>query len=73
MDVMKWFINVTKENFETQYLKQPTHIKINKALGFPNVFASLNCMHYWWKNSQLFGKGNFKIKMVMNQSFLKLL
>jgi len=55
MDAMKWFVNATKEIFETQYLKQltkinfETDIKINKVLSFPNVFISLNCMHYWWK------------------------
>lgn len=55
MDAMKWFVNATKEIFETQYLKQPTQInsvtdiKIGKALSFPYVFISLNCMHYWWK------------------------
>jgi hypothetical protein len=53
MNIFKWvkYKNGYKEIFETQYLKQPTQIdfetctKINKALSFPNVFASLNCMH----------------------------
>jgi hypothetical protein len=68
MDAMKWFVNATKEIFETQFLKQctqinfETHIKINKALGFSNVFVSLNCMHSWWKIFPIFWQGQFQNK-----------
>jgi hypothetical protein len=58
----KRFVNATKEIFETQYLTQPTHIKINKALGFPNVFASLSCMHSWWKICPIVWQGQFQNK-----------
>jgi hypothetical protein len=50
--------------------------KQSKSMKFR---GSQICLQVWiicivdGKNAQLFGKGNFKIKMAIDQSFLKLL
>jgi len=75
MEEMKRFVKVVKEIFETKYLRQPTQddierqFKINEVRGFLGMFASLDICTINGKFAQLFGKGNFKIKMVIDQSF----
>jgi len=42
--------------FQPMYLKEPTQVDIEQQLhnnakrGFLGMFASLDCMHYIWKN-----------------------
>ncbi|CAM6094363.1 unnamed protein product [Calypogeia fissa] len=54
--------------FQAQYLRQPTkedmeeQLKINENRGFPGMFASLDCMHYAWKNCPVAWQGLFTNK-----------
>jgi hypothetical protein len=42
----------TREDFETQ-------LSINTERGFPRMFASLDCMHYKWKNCPVAWQGDY--------------
>jgi hypothetical protein len=65
MECMKRFCLAIRAEFEEHYLRQPTRadfdkqLAINSARGFPGMFASLNCMHYEWKNCPVAWQGDF--------------
>ena len=52
---MRHWVNAIRACFGDTYLRQPTladlkkQIDINTARGFPDMFGSLNCMHWTWK------------------------
>ena len=54
--------------FGETYLQQPMHVdiekqmRINSACGFPGMFASLDCMHWTWKNCPVAWQGQFQDK-----------
>jgi hypothetical protein len=54
--------------FESTYLRTPTladlmkQLIINDAKGFSSMFASINCMHYQWKNYPIAWQGQFQDK-----------
>ncbi|CAM6087889.1 unnamed protein product [Calypogeia fissa] len=53
---------------EQQYLRKPQRadferlLVVNKKRGFPSMFASLDCMHYEWKNCLVAWQGQFSDK-----------
>lgn len=55
-ECMKQFVFAIRGCFQSTYLRQPTkqdlerQMAISKARGFPGMFASLDCMHWTWKN-----------------------
>lgn len=55
-ECLKRFVRAIREIFGRRYARQPTRKDILKQLennaqrGFPGMFASLDCMHYRWKN-----------------------
>jgi len=62
--VVLWGGGVRVE-FEGYYLHQPTQansknqLAINFACGFPSIFASLDRMHYMWKNCPITWQEDF--------------
>lgn len=56
MECMKRFCLANRTEFEDHLLRQPTRedfekqLAINRDRGSPDMFASLECMHYVWKN-----------------------
>jgi hypothetical protein len=68
MEEMKGFVKVVKEIFETKYLRQLTRddierqLKVNKAQRFLGMFATLDCMHYQWKNCPIVWQRQFQDK-----------
>ena len=65
LESLKKFCMVVRLEFEAYYLRQPTRadfdrqLAINSTHGFPRMFASLNCMHYKWKNCPVVWQGDF--------------
>ena len=65
MECMKRFCLAIRAEFEEHYLRQPTQedfenqLAINRDRGFPGMFASLDCMHYVWKNCPVAWQGDF--------------
>jgi hypothetical protein len=59
------FVKAIKEVFELEFLKKPTQVDLEKQLkanvkrGWPSMFASLDCMHYHWKNCLVVLQGSF--------------
>ena len=56
LEAMKRWVAAIHACFGETYLRQPTRVdiekqmQINSARGFPRMFASLDCMHWTWKN-----------------------
>ena len=56
LEAMKRWVAVIHACFGETYLRQPMRVdiekqmQINSARGFPGMFASLDCMHWTWKN-----------------------
>ena len=54
--------------FESTFLQQLSlvnyqkQMEINAARGFPGMFASLDCMHWEWKNGPVAWQGQFQDK-----------
>ena len=69
IEAMKMFIMAVCACFESTFLRQPSladyqkQMEINAARGFPGMFASLDCIHWEWKNCPSHGKAISKIKM----------
>jgi hypothetical protein len=55
MQSMKRFVSAIHACFESQYLRKPTHVDLNKQLamneerGWPGMFASIGCIYWMWK------------------------
>ena len=68
LEAMKRWVAVIHACFGDTYLRQPTHVdiekqmRINNACGFPGMFASLDCMHWTWKNCLVAWQGQFQDK-----------
>lgn len=49
------FLFVFVQEFGDEYLRAPTeddikaHIEMNAKRGFPGMFGSMDCMHWFWK------------------------
>lgn len=62
---LKRFVVAVRAVFEARYLRQPTRedlekqISINTDRGFPGMFASVDCMHWGWKNCPVAWQGQF--------------
>ena len=67
-ECMRRFVIAVRGSFESIYLRQPTkedlecQMAINKDRGFPGMFASLDCMHWAWKNCPVAWQGQFQDK-----------
>ena len=65
MECMKRFCVAVRAEFGEYQLRQPTRadflqqLGINSARGFPGMFASLDCMHYEWKNCPVAWQGDY--------------
>jgi hypothetical protein len=65
---LKRFVVAVRAVFEARYLRQPTRedlekqISINTDRGFPGMFASVDCMHWEWKNCPVAWQGQFQDK-----------
>ena len=65
MECMKRFCVAVRAEFGDFHLRQPTRadferqLAINAQRGFPGMFASLDCMHYEWKNCPVAWQGDF--------------
>jgi hypothetical protein len=68
MEAMRRFVLAIRACFESRYLRQPTHedivrqMDINEKRGFPGMFASIDCMHWSWKNCPVAWAGQFQDK-----------
>jgi hypothetical protein len=68
MEAVKLFVIGVQTCFESTYLRQPTKVDLMKQLvindtrGFSGMFASINCMHYQWKNCFVAWQGWFEDK-----------
>ena len=64
-ECMKRFCVAVRAEFGQHHLRQPTRadflkqLDINSARGFPSMFASLDCVHYEWKNCPVAWQGNY--------------
>ena len=62
---LKQFYLTLQVEFEVHHLRQPRRDDFLKQLvvatkcGFPGMFASLDCMHYKWKNCPVAWQGDF--------------
>jgi len=65
MECMQRFCIAVRAEFGKYHMRQPTRVDflkqlgINKARGFPGMFASLDCMHYEWKNCPVAWQGDY--------------
>jgi hypothetical protein len=65
MECLKRFCLAIRVLFEDYYMRQPIRadfekqLAINEARGFPGIFASLDCMHWEWKNCPVAWQGDF--------------
>jgi hypothetical protein len=65
MKSLKRFCIAIRAEFENYHLRPPTlrdfqkQLAINANRGFPGMFASLDCMHYEWKNCPVAWQGDF--------------
>jgi hypothetical protein len=65
MECMKRFCVAVRAEFGDHHMRQPTRadfekqLSINAQRGFPGMFASLDCMHYLWKNCPVAWQGDF--------------
>ena len=65
MESMKRFCHAVRTEFGPHYLRQPTRadfearLRIDEARGFLGMFASLDCMHYVWKNCPVAWQGDY--------------
>jgi hypothetical protein len=67
-EAMRRFVLAVRACFEARYLRQPTRedivrqMDINEKRGFPGMFASIDCMHWSWKNCPVAWAGQFQDK-----------
>ena len=65
MESLKRFCVAIREEYEAHHLRQPNQgdferqFAINRDRGFPGMFASLDCMHYEWKNCPVAWQGDY--------------
>jgi hypothetical protein len=63
---LKRFVRAIRAIYESTYLRQPTRedlekqVAINIERGWAGMFASLECMHYEWKNCPTAWQGTFQ-------------
>ena len=68
LEAMKRWVAAIHTCFDETYLQQPMRtdivkqMRINSARGFPGMFASLDCMHWTWKNCLVAWQGQFQDK-----------
>jgi hypothetical protein len=65
MESMKKFVEGTITVFGGRYLRRPTKedverlLKIGESRGFPDLFGSIDCMHWPWERCPTMWKGMF--------------
>ena len=65
IECMKRFYVAVQAEFGDHHIRQPTRadfkhrLAINVQYGFSGMFASLDCMHYQWKNCPVAWQGDF--------------
>jgi hypothetical protein len=68
LEAMKRWVVAVRGVFEAQYLRQPSRadfekqVQINTNRRLPDMFASLDCMHWAWKNCPVAWQGQFQDK-----------
>jgi hypothetical protein len=74
---LKRFVQAIRSIYESTYLRQPTRedrekqVAINTERGWPGMFASLDCMHYEWKNCPTAWQGFFQDREGKNSKILE--
>jgi hypothetical protein len=74
-EAMKRFVKAIRACFESTYLRQPSRadvvkqMNVNEGRGFPGMFASIDCMHWRWKNCPAAWQGHSEDKD-KNRSFI---
>lgn len=74
-EAMKRFVKCVRSSFESTYLRQPRkedlrkQMEVNEGRGFPGMFASIDCMHWRWKNCPAAWRGSFEDEE-KNRSFI---
>ena len=64
-EALKIFMKAIQGLYKSQYLKKPTRenilqqMQINERREWPGMFASINCMHYQWKNCYVAWQGHY--------------
>ena len=77
LEAMKIWIAAIHICFVETYLRQPFHtdlqcqIQINIERGSPRMFASLDCMHWTWRNCPMVWQGQFQDKYVNGSVILE--
>ncbi|KAE9166631.1 hypothetical protein PF002_g31064 [Phytophthora fragariae] len=67
-DSVKHFIDAVDRKFGSEYLRAPTEedlarlLEVNARRGFVGMWASIDCMHWEWKNCPSSVAGQFKGK-----------
>jgi hypothetical protein len=67
-EALRRFVIAIHECFEAFFFRQPSRddlekqIAINTAHDFPGMFASLDCMHWTWRNCPVAWQGQFQDK-----------
>jgi hypothetical protein len=62
MEAMKYFVEGVIAVLGERYLRRPTMedverlLKFGERRGFPDMFGSIDCMHWSWENVQLCGR-----------------
>ena len=52
---LRKFVAAVVKRFESAYLRMPTseevvsNMSVNARRGFPGMFGSIDCMHWFWK------------------------
>ena len=67
-EAIKRFVKVIQALYKSWYLRKSTRedilqqMQINERQGWPWMFASIDCMHYHWKNCHVAWQGHYQNK-----------
>ena len=67
-EALKRFVKAIQGLYKSRYLRKPTRedilqqMQINERRGWSWMFASIDCMHYQWKNCPVAWQGHYQNK-----------